>query len=265
MCHHHPGLRRTTSHLCGNNDRRLFLETHRFGIHPFVFQSLGRSGCLERGLLSDSAGHSCRRHVRNLCSPSHRFTCSFHRNDLERCFLELLQFNINVPQSVYAKYYFDLRTLADQSDIAFLLEPLSKERAARMEVRSPRPPILTIRSLTRYDAWIVYRPCQSKWRKSHVNPCVTGSASGTAWKSSVRQHGVELFCHKESMACTSSHHIRSHLILRTDHCIHPSHRPTPFLSHNFICCHCQQKRRSYNLNQVKPIKFRVCNLSTRAY
>lgn len=57
---------------------------------------------------------------------------------MERYFLELLQFNINVPQSVYAKYYFDLRTLADQSDITFLLEPLSKERATRMEV-SPDP------------------------------------------------------------------------------------------------------------------------------
>lgn len=58
-----------------------------------------------------------------------------HRNELERAFLELLQFNINVPSSVYAKYYFDLRSLADANDLVFPLEPLSKERARKLEVR----------------------------------------------------------------------------------------------------------------------------------
>ncbi|XP_013920283.1 PREDICTED: glioma tumor suppressor candidate region gene 2 protein-like [Thamnophis sirtalis] len=55
-------------------------------------------------------------------------------NEMERHFLELLQFNINVPASVYAKYYFDLRSLADDNNLCFLLEPLSKERAQKLEV-----------------------------------------------------------------------------------------------------------------------------------
>jgi len=56
-------------------------------------------------------------------------------NELERYFLETLQFNINVPSSVYAKYYFDLRALAEIHDLSFPSEPLSKDRAAKLEVR----------------------------------------------------------------------------------------------------------------------------------
>ena len=62
---------------------------------------------------------------------------SYHsRNELERQFLEMLQFNINVPSSVYAKYYFDLRTLAEANDLSFPAEPLSKERASKLEAMS---------------------------------------------------------------------------------------------------------------------------------
>lgn len=57
-------------------------------------------------------------------------------NELERQFLEMLQFNINVPSSVYAKYYFDLRTLAETNDLSFPTEPLSKERAQKLEAMS---------------------------------------------------------------------------------------------------------------------------------
>uniref|UniRef100_G1TSV3 Cyclin Y n=2 Tax=Oryctolagus cuniculus TaxID=9986 RepID=G1TSV3_RABIT len=57
-------------------------------------------------------------------------------NELERQFLELLQFNINVPSSVYAKYYFDLRSLAEANNLSFPLEPLSRERAHKLEAIS---------------------------------------------------------------------------------------------------------------------------------
>jgi len=57
-------------------------------------------------------------------------------NELERSFLEMLQFNINVPSSVYAKYYFDLRILAEANDMTFGSEPLSKERAQKLEAMS---------------------------------------------------------------------------------------------------------------------------------
>ncbi|XP_074661597.1 cyclin-Y-like protein 1 [Tubulanus polymorphus] len=57
-------------------------------------------------------------------------------NELERQFLELLQFNINVSSSVYAKYYFDLRAFADAHELNFPFEPLSKERASKLEAMS---------------------------------------------------------------------------------------------------------------------------------
>ncbi|KAI1901370.1 hypothetical protein AGOR_G00033690 [Albula goreensis] len=57
-------------------------------------------------------------------------------NELERQFLELLQFNINVPSSVYAKYYFDLRSLSETNNLSFPLEPLSRDKAQKLEAIS---------------------------------------------------------------------------------------------------------------------------------
>ncbi|XP_059784267.1 cyclin-Y-like protein 1 isoform X1 [Balaenoptera ricei] len=57
-------------------------------------------------------------------------------NKMARHFLELLQFNINVPFSVYVKYYFDLRSLADDNNLNVLFTPLSKERAQNLQAIS---------------------------------------------------------------------------------------------------------------------------------
>ncbi|XP_057395175.1 cyclin-Y-like protein 1 isoform X1 [Balaenoptera acutorostrata] len=57
-------------------------------------------------------------------------------NEMERHCLELLHFNINVPFSVYAKYYFDLRSLADDNNLNVLFTPLSKERAQNLKAIS---------------------------------------------------------------------------------------------------------------------------------
>lgn len=57
-------------------------------------------------------------------------------NELERQYLVLMQFNINVPSSVYAKYYFDLRKLDEGNNGSYPLEPLTKEKAIKLEAMS---------------------------------------------------------------------------------------------------------------------------------
>ncbi|KAK1338695.1 hypothetical protein QTO34_019352, partial [Cnephaeus nilssonii] len=54
-------------------------------------------------------------------------------NDLERQYLHLLQFRLNVSASVYAKYYFDLRSLASDHGLPVVFAPLRKERAQNLE------------------------------------------------------------------------------------------------------------------------------------
>ena len=47
-------------------------------------------------------------------------------NILEKRFLELLEFNVSITASLYASYYFELRTLCETSE-RFALKPLGEE------------------------------------------------------------------------------------------------------------------------------------------
>ncbi|XP_033075734.1 cyclin-Y-like protein 1 [Trachypithecus francoisi] len=55
---------------------------------------------------------------------------------MEKCFLELLEFNIHVSASVHVKYYFDLRALANDHDVYFLFHFLHKDKAQRLKAMS---------------------------------------------------------------------------------------------------------------------------------
>jgi hypothetical protein len=54
---------------------------------------------------------------------------------LEKQLLKLLEYNVSVPSSLYAKYYFELRELAEKDSKNFPLTPLDKDRAEQLEVR----------------------------------------------------------------------------------------------------------------------------------
>ena len=59
-------------------------------------------------------------------------------NQLEKQFLELIQYNVSISSSLYASYYFELRTLCEKAERTFSLKPLSEEQQqARARARVP--------------------------------------------------------------------------------------------------------------------------------
>mmetsp|Transcript_22672 Transcript_22672/g.89691 ORF Transcript_22672/g.89691 Transcript_22672/m.89691 type:complete len:278 (+) Transcript_22672:50-883(+) len=55
---------------------------------------------------------------------------------LEKVLLRLIQYNVSLSASVYANYYFELRSLAEENEETLPLRPLDKEGAKRLETRS---------------------------------------------------------------------------------------------------------------------------------
>jgi len=56
-------------------------------------------------------------------------------NFLEKKFLELVDFDVSISASLYASYYFQLRTLCQRVDREFSLRPMDIEAAAKLEAR----------------------------------------------------------------------------------------------------------------------------------
>merc|ERR1719198_2902957 len=56
-------------------------------------------------------------------------------NHLERKFLELIEYDVSVSTSLYASYYFQLRTLCHRENRSFSLAPMDLESAAKLEAR----------------------------------------------------------------------------------------------------------------------------------
>jgi len=57
-------------------------------------------------------------------------------NRLEWVYLSSLSFTVSLTATVYAKYYFQLRSLSDTSEQFFPLQPLDTKTAAKIEARS---------------------------------------------------------------------------------------------------------------------------------
>jgi hypothetical protein len=57
-------------------------------------------------------------------------------NKLEKFFLRLVRYNVSLKASEYAKYYFELRELAEKDSRQFPLSPLTTTGAERLEQRA---------------------------------------------------------------------------------------------------------------------------------
>lgn len=57
-------------------------------------------------------------------------------NRLEKQFLELVQYNVSISASLYASYYFELRTLCEKQERDWSLKPLTEEQQRNLVSRA---------------------------------------------------------------------------------------------------------------------------------
>ena len=57
-------------------------------------------------------------------------------NMLEKKFLDLVQYNVSISASLYASYYFELRTLCEKQERDFSLKPLTEEQQRNLVNRA---------------------------------------------------------------------------------------------------------------------------------
>lgn len=57
-------------------------------------------------------------------------------NDMERVFLDLVEYNVHVLGSEYAKYYFVLRTFAEKSNRSFPLRPIDVDKVRKLQSKA---------------------------------------------------------------------------------------------------------------------------------
>jgi hypothetical protein len=59
-------------------------------------------------------------------------------NSMERLFLELIEYNVGIKKSEYARYYFILRTFAEKNNRSFPLKPLDVDTVRRLQNHANR-------------------------------------------------------------------------------------------------------------------------------
>ena len=57
---------------------------------------------------------------------------------MERIFLGLIEYNVGIKKSEYARYYFILRTFAEKNNRSFPLKPLDVDTVRRLQSNANR-------------------------------------------------------------------------------------------------------------------------------
>jgi hypothetical protein len=105
---------------------------------------------------------------------------------LRRQFLKLIDFNVSITASLYASYYFELRTLCEKAELGFTFKPLSEAQQRKLEINSDsRQKELQVSKRWKSEAvswqfWHYYRPpFPPAWRWSGTW-AGTGGGGGTS-------------------------------------------------------------------------------------